>query len=176
MERPNGIKPEIHFIVRVSSKMALGVEPGSIAGGPPRLALFGMPLGAAFLVLRLFFPWSFRQKNGPRGRHSLISIASAPGCTLPIQATACDGSVAVARVSTAVRSQIRASPLSNGIRVTPSGLLPSLLHMPGGFRALRSARLKVSLICEWRDDLPAVLEQDRPCDASAVTGLPQMHV
>ena len=58
-----------------------------------------------------------------------------------------------AGVSTTVPSQIRASPLSNGIKVTPSGLLPSPLRMPGrslklGICALQSARLKVSLIWE----------------------------
>ena len=85
-----------------------------------------------------------------------------------------------ATVSTMVTSHIRLFPPCQGIKVRPSGRLPSVLDKPDGslidgIPARVRARQIKSLMKKWRAVRPALRLQNKPCVPRASTKAPQGH-
>src|SRR6218665_2721072 len=84
-------------------------------------------------------------------------------------------------VWTTVASHAIYFPDDQGTRVTPSGLLPSVLNRPAGSRvlgtpALRRARHLMSFFAWWRNDRPWALLHTNPCWPSCPTQLPHTQL
>ena len=86
-----------------------------------------------------------------------------------------------ANVSATVTSHMSALPWHQGTRVIPSGLFPSERAKPdsslqAGICAEFNARQTMPFSCWWRDILPELRRQARPCEPCEVTIVPQLHL
>ena len=86
----------------------------------------------------------------------------------------------MASVSITVESQARHLSACHGMRVSPSGLLPSDLNRPlgslaNGTMARPRARQIMSFNWWYRIDLPALCSHDKPCMPRASNGAPHRH-
>ena len=84
-------------------------------------------------------------------------------------------------MSLQVKSHIKLFPWDQGNKVSPSGLLKSVLTSPGGSRiagiwANPRALFIMSFACEWRECVPFAFLQLNPWRPSSSTSLPHWQV
>ena len=135
-----------------------------------------------FLALELMGP-SVSQAIGMKicdlaSSEYLVSFLSEAFSAAPPACCDVVGRWDVASESATVTSQMRLLPACQGISVTPSGRLPSVLESPegslvDGMLARDKPRHIKSLIWWWRAMRPELCLHDRPCVPLASTCVPQ---
>ena len=110
----------------------------------------------------------------------LVSFLSEADSAAPPACWDVMGRYDVASESTIVTSQIKLLPACQGIKVIPSGRLPSVLDSPDGSLvdgtpARDKPRQIKSLMWWWRAMRPELCLQDRPCVPLASACAPHGH-